>query len=202
MLNTKLARLGAAQLGRRYGKTVVCNAVAVLGETDDQFNERFKRPVNTLNYGGSRVIELHRVSSGNILTEGILGSLKARFHAMGPLPSIQSIVVSSASPDMFSNGLELKHIDDKEKREKYVDAVNAVSQSFQDLDKETIALYSGLVDASAFGVFAKAKFRLATENTQFRLGDLLEGRLPLGGAIAHHLAHTIPTEYGVPVSWN
>lgn len=159
--------------------------------------EEFKKPVHMLNYSGSRVIELSRVDSGNIVTGGILGSLQYRFDIMRDIPTIEAIIVASAHPNLFSNGLELKHLDDKEQRKEYISRAHEASLTFGALDKETIALYSGAVDACTFGLFATAKYRLGTDNTSFQMRDLLEGRLPLGGGIAHHLAHSTEKGYAV-----
>lgn len=152
-----------------------------------------------VNYSGSRVLELSRADSGNIVTEGILGTLKYRLGVMSEIPTIQTVIVSSANPELFSNGLGLRFIDDKKQRKEFVKQAHEISQSFGSLDKETIAIYSGEVDACSFGLFATAKFRLGTDSTSFKLSDLLEGRLPLGGGIAHHLAHSTDKGYAVRV---
>ena len=195
MFSPKLLRLGAAKWSCRYSTSALRNVrVAAL----EDVLEDFKKPLHLLNYSGSRVLELSRVDSGNIVTEGILGSLQYRFDIMRDIPTIEAVIVASAHPNLFSNGLELKHLDDKNQRKEYISRAHEASSTFGDLNKETIALYSGDVDACTFGLFATAKYRLGTDSTSFQMKDLLEGRLPLGGSIAHHLAHC--TEKGYAVS--
>lgn len=175
----------------------VCSAQQLA--VSENLTDKYRKPVNLVNYSGSRVLELSRAESGNIVTEGILGTLKYRFGVMSEIPTIQTVIISSSSPELFSNGLGLRFIDDKKQRKEFVTQAHEISQSFGDLDKETIAIYSGDVDACSFGLFATAKFRLGTDSTSFKLLDLLEGRLPLGGGIAHHLAHSTEKGYAVSV---
>lgn len=155
-------------------------------------------PVKVITYPGSRVLEFTRPECGNVLTESVLNTVKTKLQLYSELPNVNVVLFTSSSTEFFSSGLETRFLDEKERRKQLIQAATEASTLIAKADKETIAVVSGDVDASVFGVLATAKYRLGTETTKFSVRDLLEGRLPIGGGITHHLIST--GEHGLAVS--
>lgn len=160
--------------------------------------EMAQDPVKVITYPGSRVLEFTRPESGNVLTESVLNTVKTKLQLYSELPNVNVVLFTSSSTEFFSSGLETRFLDEKERRKQLVQAATEASTLIAQADKETIAVVSGDVDASVFGVLATAKYRLGTETTKFSVRDLLDGRLPIGGGITHHLIST--GEHGLAVS--
>jgi len=147
-------------------------------------------PLHVVVYPGSRVLQLNRPESGNIMTDSLLNTIKDRLTLYSDLHTVSCVLMTSSSTEFFSKGLETKYLDDSESRKQLISKANDVSMTLKSLEKETISLVGGDIDSCVFGVLATAKFRVGTETTMLRMNDLLEGRLPLGGGIAYHLAKT------------
>ena len=154
-------------------------------------------PITMLTYPGSRVLQLSRPESGNVVTENILNTIKSKLDLYEGLPTVTCVFFTSQSTEFFSSGLETRLLDEKNRRKQLITVANQVSDTLVRSTKETIAICGGDVDSSVFGVLANSKFRLGTETTRFQMRDLLEGRLPLGGAIAHHIGKTSDKGYAV-----
>jgi enoyl-CoA hydratase/carnithine racemase len=127
----------------------------------------------------------------------MLTTIKDKLTLYAGLPTVTAIVFSSSSPDFFSSGLETRLLDEKSRRKQLLAAANETSALLKATDRETIALVNGEVDSVVFGVLATAKFRVGTETTKFQVTDLRDGRLPLGGGLAHHLIKS--SEHGLAV---
>lgn len=154
-------------------------------------------PLSVITYPGSRALELCRPDSGNTITESILQTIKSKMELYSEIETISAVMVTSMSPEFFSSGLQSRFLEDRTTRKQFVSTANELSELFGNSDKETVGVFSGEIDSTVFGIFATAKHRLGTDSTRFRMSDLLNGRLPIGGGIAHHLANTSPQGYAV-----
>lgn len=154
-------------------------------------------PLSVITYPGSRALELCRPDSGNTITEPILNTIKSKMDLYSEIETITAVMITSMSPHFFSSGLETRFLEDKQRRKQFISKANQTSEMFGKSDKETVGIFSGDIDSTVFGVFATAKHRLGTDSTKFRVKDLLEGRLPIGGGIGHHLAGTSPKGFAV-----
>jgi len=146
--------------------------------------------VMSMTYPGSRVLSLSQPDEGNFISEQVLSTIKDKLDLYRDNHTVGAIFVTSYSPVMFSAGLEPLSKEDKAGRRQLVLAANEVARDIEQLGQATVAVFSGQVDACAFAVFGLADYRLGTGSTQFRVNDLFAGRLPLGGALAHHLSRS------------
>lgn len=162
----------------------------------DEFEENTKA-LTVLKYPGLRALHLTQPERGNVITESMLTTIKDKLTLYAGLPTVTAIVFSSSSPDFFSSGLETRLLDEKSRRKQLLATANEASALLKATDRETIALVNGEVDSVVFGVLATAKFRVGTETTKFQVTDLRDGRLPLGGGLAHHLIKS--SEHGLAV---
>ncbi len=143
-------------------------------------------------------MEFARPESGNVITENMLGTIKNKLQLYTDLPTVSCVFFTSSSSDFFSNGLETRFLDEKVRRKQLLSASNEVAALIAKSDKETVAVFNGHVDSCVFGLLSASKFRVGTETTKFQVQDLFDGRLPLGGGIAHRLVST--SKHGLAVS--
>lgn len=106
-------------------------------------NELHRKPVHMVNYSGSRVMELSRVDSGNLLTTSTLESIRYRLDTIDYIESIQNVIISSMSPELFSAGSVLGKIYDEEEAWDHVNLMHDVLGTFSSMHQTTIAIYSG-----------------------------------------------------------
>lgn len=150
-------------------------------------------------YPGSRVLELSRPNEGNLITNNLIEFIKNRVSLYAGNHTIGAIIFSSESQDIFSLGLEIKQLSEKESRKQLLQSANELAHNISQLKVATVAVFGGEVDSTAFGVFGSARFRLGTQTTKFQVRDLLQGRLPLGGALASQLSKTSKYGYAVRI---
>jgi enoyl-CoA hydratase/carnithine racemase len=143
------------------------------------------------------VLDLIRPDSGNVITQSMLGFVKRKVELYDTLPHIDLVIFTSRSSEFFSSGLETRFLDERQRRQNLLQAAADASVAIGKSEKESVAIVGGDIDASTFGVLATAKWRLGTDQTRLNMRDLAEGRLPLGGGIAHHLIKT--GEHGLAV---
>eukprot|EP00600_Ochromonadales_sp_CCMP1393_P006605 CAMPEP_0174958028 /NCGR_PEP_ID=MMETSP0004_2-20121128/2400_1 /TAXON_ID=420556 /ORGANISM="Ochromonas sp., Strain CCMP1393" /LENGTH=352 /DNA_ID=CAMNT_0016206203 /DNA_START=188 /DNA_END=1246 /DNA_ORIENTATION=+ len=128
-------------------------------------------------------------TQGNLINEQILSTVGNKLQLFQDNQTISALFVASQSPDIFSLGLAMKQLPEKARRKSLIAATNSISNSISTCDKECIVVYSGEVAGTAYATFATSKYKLGTASTKLHVRDLLDdGRLPLGGGLAHHLA--------------
>jgi enoyl-CoA hydratase/carnithine racemase len=144
-------------------------------------------PVWVSSSPGARILELRAQDTGNILTTEVLSTIQTKLEFFNVNKTIGAVIISSATPELFSNGIDNNDVERDEKLNRIV-AGKSLSSFISKMGKAVIAVYSGDVGASAYSIFASAHFRLGTTSTKFRIQeDLTRGNLPLGG-LAYHLA--------------
>lgn len=133
---------------------------------------------------GARTLELRTSESGNMLTTEVMNTIQRKLEMYEANTIIGAMIITSENPDLFSNGLDNNEVENSEKKRR-IAAASKLSSYISSMDKAVIAVYSGSVAASAYSVFASARYRLGTPSTKFRIEeDLSRGNLPLGGLAA------------------
>lgn len=151
-------------------------------------------------YPGSRVVELARIDDDNRLSSAMLTTLIAHSRSYQDNVAVGAIFFASRSHELFSEGFDASSNDSKT----IVDSIKLAHQLSDEISKSnrcTLAIYGGQVSGSSYGVFATSKYRLGTQNTCFRLSEIVSPAgssvpLPVGG-IAYHLVHSFREGLGV-----
>ena len=110
--------------------------------------------------------------------------------------SVESIVFVGDSTSFVESfdAVEISHLDSKFE---FMQKSHELSRRILSLNKNTIAVYSGKFNGTAYGLFSACKYRVGTPSTSFALTDLLQGTLPFGG-VAFRLSNC-STPYGVEI---
>ena len=118
---------------------------------------RFAFPNRPLVYPGSRVLELTQPDLGNVISEELILSLNKSLTNYKENPIINAIIFSSYSPELFSIGIEKIEKSNSKNRIELVQMINSLSKKISNINKVTIAVYGGHVNATAYSTFATSK---------------------------------------------
>jgi len=136
-------------------------------------------PVFTTVYSGSRILELSEPEKSNKLSISTLGTLSSLIHKYDDNLVISALFFSSSSPEIFSNGID--DIDIRDNKELLFKEIKKVIEAISRSTKETLAVFDGECDGTAYAIFSSSKYLLGTPSTDIRVTDLSKGRMPLGG---------------------
>lgn len=140
------------------------------------------QPLQVVASPGSRVLELSNPESGNKITESLCATMMNKLEHLEDNKTVAAVFIASYSPDYFSSGLETPEV---------IASANKLSAKLSNFKKQTVAVFSGEVNASSYGVFAGCTFRLGTPSTKFSIDSLMSSEtLPRGGGLAYHLARS------------
>lgn len=113
-------------------------------------------PVFMLSCPGSRVLELSRPQEGNYLTKDVISTFIQKLNLCSNNDAIAAALITSYDPELFSHGL---HVDDNDSANfaAFIEHANEMATVLAGLNKETVAVFSGELSGTAFGVFAGCK---------------------------------------------
>lgn len=112
-------------------------------------------PVLMLSCPGSRVLELSRPQEGNYLTKDVINTFIQKLNLCSNNDAIAAAFITSYDPRFFSNGLLIDN--DSANYEAFIEHANEMATVLAGLNKETVAVFSGELSGTAFGVFAGCK---------------------------------------------
>lgn len=114
-------------------------------------------PVFVRSAPGSRCLELGHPDDGNHITEDVLKTLSHHMQKLEENHTVGLMIMASRSPDRFSDGFPRT---DKGVSKELVQAANALSVSISTMKKESLAVFSGAFDSTAYSTFAACKVSL------------------------------------------
>ena len=103
---------------------------------------------------GTRTLELAQPYEGNFITEDTLKSLSLHLKKIEDNHTVPLMIFASRSPNRFSDGFVRSS---RGVAAKVVKAANALSLSISVTNKESIVVYSGSFDDTAYSTFAACK---------------------------------------------
>eukprot|EP01036_Dinobryon_divergens_P028510 gene28510-37464_t len=140
-------------------------------------------PISIVQHAGSRIFLL-KSTPQSLLSSAQLLTIQNKIYNYEENHIVGAYLVSSESTEFFSLG-----VDYTKQGEEILDAVSSLAQLLTGLQTAGVVTYAGKLTGTAYSTFANMQYRCGTQTTKFSIPDLLEGRLPLGGSLGHHLAH-------------
>lgn len=111
-------------------------------------------PIFVRSAPGSRTFELAQPDEGNQITEDILKTLSQYIQKIEENYTVGVMMLASRSPDRFSDGLVRTSLGVPKET---VKAANALSLTLSTMNKDSVAVYSGSFDDTAYSTFAACK---------------------------------------------
>lgn len=150
------------------------------------------------NYAGSRVLSLRYSHIQNPITMDLLKSIRKLLPQFINNNAVGIVFFASESKECFSKGYHnngkypIRLL--KESHQLTLDIATIGSS----IDLAPIAVYGGIVETSAYGVFATSKYLLGTPTISLRMSDLLVDKTVPYGGFAYHCVSS--HEYGLSVA--
>ena len=94
--------------------------------------------------------------------------------------SVESVIFVGDSKS-FIKGYNVGATSNFDSKVELMKSCYELSAHISSLKKNTIAVYSGKFNGTAYGVFSSCKYRVGTPSSSFAITDLLHGTLPFGG---------------------
>lgn len=146
-------------------------------------------------YSGTRILEFTEENKGE-LSVSLSSALINKLKGLQNNKSVKSMIFVGSSESFLEgyNEAEMSNIDSKLKLMKSCqDLFGNIASS----DKNTVAVYSGQFNGTAYGIFSACKYRVGTPSSSFAVTELLQGTLPFGG-LAYMLSNS-SILYGVEI---
>ncbi len=152
-------------------------------------------PVFVLISPGSRVIELRKPTSGNMLDTRTTAMVRSHVETLERNNVVQCVMFSSEDPDLFSlhNG--------NNGSEDVLDGLYAMAGSIKNSKKETVTMYGGAMTGTGYAAFAGSKYKLGSNVVSFKMTEMAQGAIPSCG-LAHYFAKSskLKAEMGVALA--
>lgn len=184
-LGTRSQICGFSNFRETYANAVILGtASASIKIPDHDLSE-----IRIISAAGSRLVELYRPKTGNILNIKNLSELAYHTKSYDDNYAVSVVFYASNTSDVFSNGFQsgdLQTIIDT------LECSKKLTKNIFDSPKLNIAVYGGDLSGSAYSVFATSQLRFATLKANFYIDDLIaKNSIPIGG-LAYFLCRSQP----------